>query len=324
MILTLTCGDYDRTRRLLDGTIGIAGYDLKLMTLPPEDMFRRAFETAEFDISELSFSTFLLHASRGTCAYVGIPVFPSRAFRHSAIYVRSDSDIMEPRDLRGKIIGVRNYLNTAALVVRGLLADDYGVGADEINWRVGDVDQVERETIAIPRLAKPFDIQPAPRGATLADMLMSGEIDALVHYNPPRGFDPAQSRIKRLFADPAAAEQAYFQATGIFPIMHLVGIRRDILQRDPSLGRQVHDAFNKARELAAADLPSPGFAKISTHRTNADVTRTSELTGPDVWRYGIKNNKAALESLTRYAFEQGLTDRRMPIADLFATDLLDT
>jgi 4,5-dihydroxyphthalate decarboxylase len=295
MILTLTCGDYERTRGLIDGTTGIAGYDLTSVTMPPEDMFRRAFETAEFDISELSFSTFLLHASRGTCAYVGIPVFPSRAFRHSAIYVRSDGDIREPRDLRGRIVGVRNYLNTAALVVRGLLADDYGVTADEISWRVGDIDRVERDTIALPRLTKPFDIQAAP-GVPLADMLMSGEIDALVHYTPPRGFDPAQPRIKRLFADPAAAERLYFQSTGIFPIMHLVGIRRTLIQQDPSIAGKVYNAFSNANELA----------------------------GDGSWPYGINRNEAALESLTRYAFEQGLTDRRMTMEEVFAADLLNT
>ena len=251
-------------------------------------------------------------------------MFPSRAFRHSAIYVRSDSDIREPADLRGRIVGVRNYLNTAALVVRGLLADEYGVAANEISWRIGDVDQVERETIALPKLTMPFDIQAAPRGATLADMLSSGEIDALIHYNPPRGFGTPQPHIRRMFADPVTAEQAYFRATGIFPIMHLVGVRRALLRDDPQLALAIYDAFSKAKELAMTDLLSESSPKISLPWLNAAVAGTIELAGPDFWPYGVTRNKAALESLTRYAFEQGLTDRQTRLDELFPADLLQT
>src|ERR1700733_13342020 len=298
MILTMACADSDRTRRLLDETIGIDGYQLRLATMPVEEMFRRAFEAAEFDISELSASTFLLHTGRGNCAYVGIPVFPSRAFRHSAIYVRADGDVVGPRNLRGRIVGVRNYLNTAALVVRGLLADSYGVTSSDISWRVGDIDRVERKTIAIPQLARPTDIRPA-LGTPLADMLISGEIDALIHYDPPRGFGGDRPRIRRLFADPAEAERQYFQATGIFPIMHLVGVRRSLLEQDPSLARKVYDAFSYARDAAM-----PGAAES--------------------WPYGVARNTSALESLTRYAFEQGLTDHALRLDELFAPDLLGT
>jgi 4,5-dihydroxyphthalate decarboxylase len=299
MTLTIACGDYDRTRALLDHRIGIAGHDLRFTTLPPEQMFRRAFENAEFDISELSAATFLLHAGRGGCDYVGIPVFPSRAFRHAAIYVRADGDIAQPQDLRGKTIGVRNTLNTAALVVRGLLADDYGVSADEIRWIVGDIDRVERETIALPKLMRPFDIR-AAQGVALADLLMAGEIDAIVHYTPPRGFDGDQPQIRRLFADYASAERQYFASTGIFPIMHLVGIRRSLLEQDPSIGRKVYDAFTRARD---AGMDGAAVA---------------------LWPYGVASNQAALHSLTRYAFEQGLTDRQLELHEWFAPALLDT
>jgi 4,5-dihydroxyphthalate decarboxylase len=298
MILTMACADSDRTRRLLDGTIGIDGYKLRLATMPVEEMFGRAFEDAEFDISELSASTFLLHAGRGTCSYVGIPVFPARAFRHSAIYVRADGDVVEPQDLRGRIVGVRNYLNTAALVVRGLLADSYGVASTDISWRVGDIDRIERKTVSIPQLALPTDIRPA-LGTPLAQMLISGEIDALVHYDPPRGFGGDRPRIKRLFADPAEAERAYFQATGIFPIMHLVGVRRSLLEQDPSLARKVYYAFSQASDGA--------------------MTATAQS-----WPYGVAANASALASLTRYAFEQGLTDRPLQFDELFAFDLLAT
>ena len=317
MNLSIACGDYDRTRRLLDGTIGIDNHRLTPSTFPPEEMFRRAFETAEFDISELSVSLFMQRIGQGTSPYVGIPVFPSRAFRHSAIYVRSDGGVVTPEGLRGRKIGVRTYLNTAALVVRGLLAEAHGVMANDIRWLVGDIDQVERDTFPIPRLLRPVDIQAAPRGVALADMLMSGEIDALIHYAPPREFNQDKSRIRRLFTDPGRSEREYFQSTGIFPIMHLVGIRRSLLEDHPPLARQVYDAFTQAKAAAIADRRSQGSP------FSAEVTETVEHAGRDFWPYGIQQNRLALESLTRYAFEQGLTDRQLRLEDLFVSSLLD-
>jgi 4,5-dihydroxyphthalate decarboxylase len=323
--LTVACGDFDRTRRLLDGTVGIEGYRLKFVTMPPEEMFRRAFEGAEFDISELSASTFLLHVGRGTCPYVGLPVFPSRAFRHAAIYVRTKGGIEKPQDLRGKVVGVRSYLNTAALVVRGLFADEYDVASDEMSWRIGDVDDVERKDVPVPKLEKPTDIKALATGKTLTGELLSGGIDALIHYNPPRGFAPSpDSPFKRLFPDPSAAERAYFQKTKIFPIMHLIGIRRPLLEADPSLARKVYDAFAKAKDLAMGDLLSQSSPKISLPWLNDDVARAVALAGPDFWPYGLHKNEAALASLVRYAFDQGLTRRPLAMADMFEPAILDT
>jgi 4,5-dihydroxyphthalate decarboxylase len=323
--LTVACSDFDRTRRLLDGTVGIEGYKLRFFTMPPEEMFRRAFESAEFDISELSAGTFLLHVRRGTSPYVGLPVFPSRAFRHAAIYVRTDGDIREPRDLRGKIVGVRNYLNTAALVVRGLLADEYGVVPHEMSWRVGDVDDVERKNILLPSLERAADIQALAYGKTLTGELLSGEIDVLVHYNPPRGFTlTAESPFKRLFPDPAAAARAYFQKTRIFPIMHLIGVRRSLLEQDPSLARKVYNSFAKAKDLAIGELMSQSSPELSLPWLDDDAARTTALAGTDFWPYGVRKNEAALATLVRYAFDQGLIDRPLAIGELFEPDLLDT
>jgi 4,5-dihydroxyphthalate decarboxylase len=314
--LSVVCGDYDRTRRLLDGTVTIEGYRLETRTLPPEEMFRLAFETAVFDVSELSASLYLLHMGRGTCPYVGIPVFPSRAFRHAAIYVRAGGRIEKSGDLRGTVVGVRNYLNTAALVVRGFLADGDGVASHEMSWRVGDVDEVDRTNIPIPRLERPVDIRALAYGKTLAGALLSGEIDALVHYSPPRGFTTAKdSPIVRLFADPAAADRAAFEKTGIFPIMHLVGVRRSLLEQDPSLARKVYDAFGQAKQMVAGEItarqpPEPALPWI-------------EDAGTDFWPYGIRGNEAALTNLARYAADQGLTSRPLAIAELFPVEYHD-
>ena len=298
--LTVACGDYDRTRRLLDGTVGIEGYQLKFVTMPPEEMFRRAFEGAEFDVSELSASTYLLHVGRGTCAYVGLPVFPSRAFRHGAIYVRANGGIEKPQDLRGKVVGVRSYLNTAALVVRGLFADEYDLASDAMSWRIGDVDDVERKDIPAPKLEKPTDIKALPYGKTLTGELLSGGIDALIHYNPPRGFTPAaDSPFRRLFPDPSAAERASFQRTKIFPIMHLVGIKRPLLAEDPALARKVYDAFAKAKDLAMSDLLSQSSPRISLPWLNDEVARTVALAGTDFWPYGLQKERGCACEVSR-------------------------
>lgn len=312
MMLTLACSDTSRTRRLLDGSIGIEGCDLRTNSFPPEEMFRRAFEDAEFDISELSFATSLLHIDRATCPYLGIPVFPSRAFRHAAIYVRSDGSVTCPEDLRGRNIGVRNYLNTAALVVRGMFSDVYGIGAEDLHWWIGDVDQIERDNIPIPRLQRPANIQATPRGQTLSAMLMDGTIDAIVHYHPPRGFGGAEAPIRRLFANTAAAEREYYRSTGIFPIMHMVGIRRTLYESDPSLARRVYDAFNAAGDAAIAPKPP--------HPDEGGI----DVSAPEFWRNGIGANRTALECLIRYGFEQGLTSRPLTMSDLFVPDLLAT
>jgi 4,5-dihydroxyphthalate decarboxylase len=314
MNLTIACGDNSRTRRLFDGSVGIDGYQIAPISLPPEEMFPRAFDHAEFDISELSFSIFMLHVGRGTSPYVGIPVFPSRAFRHAAIYVRSGGDIARLEDLRGRAIGVRNYLNTAALVVRGLLQDSSGIESDEVDWWVGDVDQVERDQIAVPSLLRPTSIRPAPHGRTLNDMLVDGTIDALVHYHPPRDFGAAASPIRRLFANSDAAERDYYRSTGIFPIMHLVGIRRTLHERDPLLARRVYDAFNRAKDAPANASPA----------LNGSAASTPDFSAPEFWPYGVEKNRAAIAALSRYAFEQGLTARPPALEELFVPELLAT
>ncbi|MGZ9144133.1 MAG: hypothetical protein ACXW4O_17525, partial [Candidatus Binatia bacterium] len=180
------------------------------------------------------------------------------------------------------------------------------------------------EIIPIPKMLRPVDIQAAPRGATLADMLIANEIDAIIHYSPPRGFGREPAPIRQLFADPGATEREYFQSTGIFPIMHLIGIRRTLLESDPLLAFQVFDAFSQAKDAAIADLWSRSSPKISLPWLNADVAKTVELAGPDFWPYGVQGNRTALESITRYGFEQGLTAQQLSFEELFVPSLLDT
>lgn len=322
--ITLVCGDYDRTRRLLDGTIGLDGYRIEATTLPAEEMFGRVLNEAVFDITELSASIFLSQLSTGTCQYIGVPAFPSRAFRHGAIYIRSDSAISRPQDLQGKTIGVRSYLNTAALVVRGILQEEFGVAARDIRWRLGDVDEPERKTIPLPKLSGSFDIDALPYGTTLSAALLSGSIDAIVHYVPPRGFGAGDAPVKRLFDRFVDVEREYFRKTGIFPIMHLIGVRRSLLQDDPRLAKKIYDAFCQAKNFAMEDLNTISAPKISLPWPQDDMHRAMALLGTDYWPYGIAANKAAIASLIRYAMDQGVIDRPLHLGDLFDQYVLNT
>jgi len=297
--LTLACAPGERTRAILDGTVQLRNHRLSANAIAPEELFRIAFEAPKFDISELSFSLYLMHLNRGDCQYAGLPVFPSRVFRHSAIYIRADSEIRDPAELKGKTVGVRNYLNTAALVVRGLFADECGVTAQDIDWIVGDVDDVQRSHIGVPKLFRPTNIR-AVTGISLADMLRSGKIDAIVHHSPPADFGKPAAGIKRLFEDATLKEQDYYKRTGIFPIMHLIGVHKSVLAHEPGLIADVFNAFS-----------------VSADRSQAGLF-------PPVHCDGVKDNVAAIETLVRYAYEQGLIDRSFAVHELFPKELLNT
>lgn len=322
--LSLVCSASDRTQRILDGRIRIPGACVSALAMPAEEMFSRAFEKAEFDVTELSFSNFTRLTLLGQCDYIGLPVFPSRTFRHSAIYIRSDRGIRAPEDLRGRTVGVREYSNTATLVVKGMLADEYGVDASDIRWRVGDVDRSERADIPVPELPEHFDIAPVARGNLLSDLLARGEIDALVSYHPPACFGQADVPVQRLFPDYRAVEEVYFRRTGIFPIMHLIGMRRSLAVQHRGLARSIFDAFCAAKDAAIAELTAMQSLKVALPWCHSDLTRTQALMGADYWPYGIERNVDAINSLLRYSHTQGLTTRIAEVEELFEPSLLNT
>src|SRR3546814_816040 len=245
--ITVACGDYVRTRPLLDGRVRIAGGAATFHTMPIEEMFARAFTRAEFDVTELSFSNYMARVARGDSAYSLIPVFPSRSFRHSAFFIRTDRGIARPEDLVGRTVGVREYTMTAALVARGMLQDEYGVTAKDVRWLVGDVDEREREAIALPALPDGFEIAAVDEDKLLSDMLAAGEIDCLLAYKPPRCFREGNPKVARLFPDWEAREKDYLARTGIFPIMHPLGVGKTLLDRDPWLAASLFEAFAGAQ-----------------------------------------------------------------------------
>ena len=316
--LTIACWDYDRTRALMDGRVGVEGCDVTYLPLSPEEVFFRAFRHHEFDVTELSFSTYMMTRARGTCPYLAIPVFVSRAFRHSAIYIRTDRGIARPEDLKGRKVGVPEYQVTAALWVRGMLKDEYGVDPADIDWYSGGVEEPGRHEKADLKLPPGVRLTPISAGHTLGAMLAAGEIDALVAPRAPSCFSRRAPHIGRLFADFRAAEKAYWKKTGIFPIMHVVGIRESLIERYPWLPASVFKAFTQAKALALPELHQVAALKYMLPWVAAEVEETEAMMGAEFWPYGIDANKPTLDAIIRYSYEQGLSGRPLSPKELFA------
>lgn len=316
--LTVACWDYDRTRALFDGRIEIEGCDANYLSLPVEETFFRALRSSEFDVAELSLSSYTVLRSRRKSPYTAIPVFLSRMFRHSAIYVRRDRGITAPRDLVGKTLGVPEFQLTAPVWVRGILEDEYGVRSSDVSWRTGGVEEPGRhEKVSIENGAG-INIQPIPSDATLNQWLVDGRIDGIVAPRAPSAFMNGHPDIVRLFPEFRETEKAYYAKTGIFPIMHVVGIRNELVERHPWLAASVFKAFTRAKNHAQRDLSELAALKATLPWLASEYEETIALMGNDFWRYGVPGNEAVLDAFLRYHHTQGLSERQMSIGELFA------
>ena len=318
--------NYDRTLPLVDGRAGIEGCEATYHLRTPEDAFQRAFAHAEYDITELSFSRFMARHTEDSVAYAAIPVFPSRAFRHGAIFVRTDRGIATPADLRGRRIGLLDFEMTAALVARGALADEYGVRPQDIRWVVGQVEEghaVGRDIplARIPDAAEGIVIGRAPAGTTLNALLAAGEIDGMIGLFEPSCMK-AGAPGARLFPDWRAAEQDYFRRTGIFPIMHTVGIRKTLLAEHPWLARAAFDAFRAAKDIAVAELQIPQACKVTLPWVVAEYAQNVAVMGDDIWPYGFTANRTVLEAMVRWSRADGLLSRPVTAEELFLPEFV--
>lgn len=319
--VSLACTVSDRTRPILDGRVPIEGCDVEPLTGQPEDLFARALQKREFDITELSLSSYLVVLARGDSPYVAVPAFPSRVFRHSAVYIRADRGIDQPEDLAGKTIGVPEFQQTAALWVRGILADRHGVPPSKIRWRSGGLERPGgRERIAI-EVRKEIDLRPIGRDATLAGMLADGELDGIVSPRPPSCFAEARPEVRRLWSDYRKEERRFYRDTGLFPIMHTVAVRRTLTERHPWLAESVFRAFSEAKRLAVWDLEQTNFLRVTLPWVDLDEVR--ELMGHDFWRYGFEGNRAELEAVIRWSFDEGLATRELDPSELFHPSTLE-
>ncbi|HEY4341973.1 MAG TPA: hypothetical protein VGM97_18670 [Steroidobacteraceae bacterium] len=316
--LSIAVGDYDRTRPLVDGSVAIDGVEAMFLLLSPEEMFFRAFRHADFDVCELSLSSFTLRTARGDNPYIGIPVFPSRAFRHTAIVVRRDRGIDAPLDLKGRRIGTPEYQLSACVWARGLLQDEYGVRPEDINWVRGGMENPGRiEKISL-NLPPAVHLESAPADRTLSEMLAAGEIDGIIGPRLPSCFEDPEANVGWLFRDAVQTASQYFQRTGIFPIMHVIGVRRTLVEQHPWLPATLLKAFSAAKSLALQHLADTSAAKVSLPFVEEQIVAARRLLGQDFWSYGLTGaNRRVLDTFLGYHHAQGLSARRVAPEELF-------
>ncbi|OVZ55141.1 4,5-dihydroxyphthalate decarboxylase [Pigmentiphaga sp. NML080357] len=321
--LSLGCWDYDRTRALMDGTVVADGIDLNYLNMPVEETFFRMLRHREFDVAEMSLSSYTVSLFKPEKPFIAIPVFPSRFFRHSCIYVNADAGIREPKDLIGKRIGTPEYQMTAPVWIRGILDEHYGVPVDSVTYVTGGEEEPgrpEKLKLDLPPNIKIEQIGPTQ---TLSQMLLDGEIDALHTARMPSTFLTGKGKVKRLFPDFEAVERDYFRKTGIFPIMHTVVIRREIYEANRWVAQSLYKAFAQAQQVAYQNLRETAALKIMHPWLLGNMEEVVKEMGEDFWAYGFENNRKTLETFLRYHHEGGLSKKLLTPEDLFAPETFE-
>ena len=313
--LTMAISPYDHVRDLASGRVRVEGVDLRCLELPVEEIFFRTRYFADWDVAEMSLAKYAALGSQGSPELVGLPVFPSRVFRHSSIYVHGDR-ITSPADLRHGRVGVPEWAQTASVYTRGLLTEDFGVPLNAVRWSVAGVNapgRREKVELAVPG---GVDVTWLPERC-LDDMLRRDELDAVFSAHPPAAFGIPDSGVRRLFPDYAEVEYDYAQRTGVVPIMHLVVVRRAVAEQHPWVLANLVDAFEQARAASIARLHEVTASRFPLLWAHREAERTRELFGGTYWPYGLEANRRTLELFLRWAAEQGVTQRRLAPEDLF-------
>ncbi len=321
--LTFGCWNYDRTRALMDGSVQPDGIDLNYLNMPVEETFFRMLRHKEFDVAEMSLSSYSVSMSRQPRPFVAIPVFPSRFFRHSSIYVNAKSGIRQAKDLIGKRVGNPEYQMTAPVWIRGILQDHYGVPVDSVTYYTGGEEspgRSEKIKLDLPANIKVHSIGPTQ---TLAQMLLDGEIDALYTARMPSSFLKGGGQVKRLFEDFEQVERNYFKETNIFPIMHTVAIRREVYEANRWVARSMMKALEESQRRAYDDLYETAALKTMLPWLTSHVEQVKAEMGDDYWPYGFEKNETTLKTFLRYHFEQGLSKRLLQPEELFAPESLE-
>ena len=321
--LSMGCWNYDRTRGLMDGNIQPDGIDLNYLNMEVEETFFRMLRNREFDVAEMSLSSYSVSLFRDS-PFIAIPIFPSRFFRHSCIYVNADSGIKTPKDLIGKKIGNPEYQMTAPVWIRGVLSDEYGVPVDSVTYYTGGEEEPNRDEKLKLDLPSNMKVQSIGPTQTLAQMLATGEIDALYTARMPSTFRTQPDKVKRLFENFVPVEQEYFTRTGIFPIMHTVVIRREIYEKNRWVAQSLYKAFAEAQQETYKDLYETAALKTMLPFLTAHVEETRRVMGDDFWPYGFQKNEKTLETFLRYHFEQGLSKKLLTPKELFAPETLES
>jgi 4,5-dihydroxyphthalate decarboxylase len=319
--LTLACDISDRTRSLAMGEVEPNGIDLNFLPTQVEETFWRMLKHQEFDASEMSMSSYMMARDQGHPELIAIPVFPSRFFRHSCIFVNADAGIDEPQDLKGRKVGVPEYQITASMMIRGMLQHQYDVYPSDMIWYQGGEHDEGREEKLTVDLPEDVEMNALPAGTTLSESLADGEIDALVTARTPKSFQT--DKVERLFTNYKEVEQDYFRETGIFPIMHCVVLREDVYEEHPWAAQELYKAFKKSKQLCLERIGDTTELVSALPWLHSEVEETRELMGWDYWPYGVEDNRHVLEKMTQYSHEQGLTKEKLDVDELFAPNTYD-
>ena len=321
--LTLAVCDYEHVREIAQGIVRADGITLTPLIFPSiEEITFRFTKSLEWDVSELSFGKYISLTSQGSAPMVAIPVFPSRVHRHSAIYVRESAGIKNAKDLEGRAVGIPEWAQTAGIYARGILAEEYGVDLAKITWLQAGVNEPGRAEKVELQLPPGISYKACP-DTSLSAMLATGAVDAVISARAPKGFAPGGG-VARLFPDYRAEEERFFRKTGIFPIMHLITVRRAVLERHPWVGMNLLKMFDEAKRRCSHLLRDFTCARIPLPWAAAVVDEITEKFGPDPYPYGIEASRPTLEAFCRYAHDQGVTHRRMSIEDLFPPEVRAT
>jgi 4,5-dihydroxyphthalate decarboxylase len=314
--LTLAISHYDHVTELVTGRVPVEGVDLTCLNLQIEEIFFRQFNYRDFDVSEVSMGKYCSLVSQGDSPLVAIPVFPSRVARHSSIYIRRDGPVKAPADLAGKRIGIPEWAQTASVYSRGLLAHQYGIDLTSIEWIQAGVDQpgrLEKVKLNLPNGMR-YTSRP---DKSLSGMLVSGEIDAALSAHPPACFEHGHPNVARLFPDYLDVEMKYVKETGIYPIMHAVAFRREIVERNPWVAANLFKAFDEARRRSVERALNNTSSALPLPWGYEFVRRMQDIVGPDLMPYGVEANRTTLDAFLQYAHEQGVLHRRLTPEELF-------
>ena len=320
--LSVATAPYDRVQALMNGSVVPEGINLNFLPMEVEEIFWRQMKHAEFDVSELSFSSYTLLKSKGDERFIAIPVFPSRFFRHSCIYVNNKKGIKKPEDLKGKIVGLPEWQLTAMVWQRGLLTEEYGVHLQDISWRRGGLETPGRVEKVSVRLPEGVHLESIGANQTLSNMLDTGEINAILSNRIPSCFINGSPNVARLFPNFREVEEDYFKRTGIFPIMHIIVIRRELYEANRWIAMSLYKAFCRAKDAVTSRFDIASALYMTLPFMIDEVERTRLTMGHDFWSYGIEPNRKTLETFFRIHHEQGLSDNLMTIEDVFAPETI--
>src|ERR1700730_749403 len=325
--LTVATWDYDRVRPLIDGRVPVEGCDFNFVKVPPEECLHRAWNHQECDVTEIGLSGYIIGVSRGSgnfglSPYVAVPAFLSRSFRCSGIYVRTDRKIDSPSDLKGKKIGVPEYQITAAVWSRGVLSDEDVVRVQDISWYQGGMDDPGRKDKWPNNLPPGFPLYFLHDQQTLNQMFREGELDALICPRTPNTYRDGKTPVRRLFENFEEVEKSYYRKSKVFPIMHPVGIRRDVYDKHPWVAANLFKAFSEAKRISQAELFETAALKIGLPWVVSSALSAQEVLGPDIFPYGVEASRPTLEAAIRYSMEQHMAVRKISVEELFPATTL--